>query len=62
MHYRVFSDEGIDEITIDYGNADNGWNMLGKYHLSSDSAKVVLTNQSTGKAVIGDAVRWVKAD
>jgi hypothetical protein len=36
--------------------------MLGRYYLSSDSAKVELTNQSSGRMVIGDAIRWVKAN
>lgn len=62
MHYKVYSDEGVEEITVDYDNAENGWNLLGKYRLTSDSARVVLTNQSTGRVVVGDAIRWVKAD
>jgi len=33
---------------------------MGRYYLSSDSAKVELTNQSTGRLVIGDAIKWVK--
>jgi hypothetical protein len=60
MHYKIYHDEGIEEITLDYENAEGGWNNLGSYYLSSDSAKVVLTNQSQGKIVIGDAIKWVK--
>jgi hypothetical protein len=59
MHYKIHHDEGIDEITVDYENADGGWNNLGRYYLS-DTAKVELTNQSQGNIVIGDAVRWVR--
>lgn len=62
MHYIVYHDEGIDEITVDFENAEPGWNNLGRYYLSPDSAKVELTNQSSGRIVIGDAVRWVKAE
>jgi hypothetical protein len=62
MHYKIYHDEGVDEITVDYQNAEAGWNMLGRYYISSDSAKVELTNQSSGRMVIGDAVRWVKAN
>jgi hypothetical protein len=60
MHYKIFHDEGVEEITVDYEKADGGWNNLGRYYLSPDTAKVILTNQSAGRIVIGDAVKWVK--
>jgi len=60
MHYKIYHDEGVEEITLDYENADGGWNNLGRYYLSPDTAKVILTNQSSGRIVIGDAVKWVK--
>jgi hypothetical protein len=60
MHFKIFHDEGVEEITLDYDKADGGWNNLGRYYLSSDTAKVILTNQSAGSSVIGDAVKWVR--
>jgi hypothetical protein len=60
MHYKIYHDEGEEEITLDYENAEGGWNNLGRYYLSPDTAKVVLTNQSSGRIVIGDAIKWVK--
>jgi hypothetical protein len=60
MHYKIHHDEGEEEITLDYQAADGGWNSLGRYHLSADTARVVLTNKSAGRIVIGDAVKWVK--
>ncbi len=60
LHYIVYYDEGVDDISIDYEHADGGWNNLGRFYLSHDSAKVVLTNKSTGRMVIGDAIKWVK--
>jgi hypothetical protein len=62
MHYKIYHDQGVDEIIVDYENAEAGWNMLGRYYLSSDSAKVELTNQSSGRMVIGDAIRWMKVN
>jgi len=59
MHYRIYHDEGMDEITLDYENAESGWNNLGRYYLRGDTAKVELTNQSAGRLVIGDAIKWV---
>lgn len=60
LHFKVYHDEGVDDISIDYMQADGGWNNLGRYYLSKDSAKVVLTNKSAGRIVIGDAIKWVK--
>jgi hypothetical protein len=59
MHYKVYHDEGVDDISIDYQHAEGGWNNLGRFYLSHDSAKVELTNKSSGRIVIGDAVKWV---
>jgi len=60
MHYKIYHDEGVEDISLDYENAEGGWNSLGRYYLSPDTAKVVLTNQSAGRLVIGDAIKWVK--
>jgi hypothetical protein len=60
MHYKIYHDDGVEEITLDYQSAGGGWNNLGRYYLSSDTARVVLTNKSTGRIVIGDAVKWVR--
>ncbi len=59
MHYKVYHDEGVDDISIDYQHAEGGWNNLGRFYLSHDSAKVILTNKSGGRIVIGDAIKWV---
>jgi hypothetical protein len=60
FHYKIYHDEGVEEITLDYENAEPGWNKLGTYYLSPDTVKVMLTNLSAGRAVIGDAIKWVK--
>jgi hypothetical protein len=62
LHYRIYHDEGTEDISIDFENADPGWNLLGRYYISSDSARVEMTNQSAGHVVIGDAVKWVRAN
>ena len=62
MHYKIYHDEGVDDITLDYQNADGGWNNLGRFYLSADTARVVLTNKSAGRIVIGDAIKWVEAE
>ena len=60
FHYRIYHDGGSEEISLEYENAENGWNKLGTYYLKADTAKVVLSNLSTGRAVIGDAIKWVR--
>jgi hypothetical protein len=62
MHYKIHHDEGVEEISIDFENAEAGWNSLGRYYISTDTAKVELTNQSSGRVVLGDAIRWVRAE
>ena len=62
FHYKVYHDDGADDITLEYSTADAEWNNLGRYYLSSDSAKVTLTNQSSGRLVLGDAIKWVRVE
>ena len=59
-HYTVTHDDGDDEIVINYESAENGWNLLGSYYLSPDSAHVKLSNLSRGRVVSADAIRWVR--
>jgi hypothetical protein len=59
FHFKVYHDDGVEEVTLDYENAEPGWNKLGTYYLSPDTVKVELTNKSEGRVIIGDAVKWV---
>lgn len=59
-HFTVFHDDGEDEVIIDVDKAEEGWNFLGTYYLSTGPAKVVLTNETDGKLVAADAVKWVR--
>lgn len=58
--FLVYHDDGVDEPIINLAEVENGWNFLGTYYFSADSAKVELTNNSEGRIVIADAVKWVK--
>ena len=62
MHYKIYHDEGVEEITVDFESADPEWNNLGRYYLSPDSARVELTNLTAGRIVLGDAIKWVKVN
>ena len=60
LHFNVEHDDGSEEVLVDWENAENGWNHLGSYYLSPDTTRVIMTNQSEGRTVTGDAIKWVK--
>lgn len=62
FHFKIYHDDGVEEITVDYENAEAEWNNIGRFYLSKDTAKVELSDQSSGRLVIGDAVKWVKVE
>jgi len=59
-HFSVYHDDGKEEVILGLKNIEYGWNHLGSYYLSPDSTKVELSNESPGRVVIADAVKWVK--
>ena len=60
LHFTVEHDDGSEDVILDWENAESGWNRLGSYYLSPDTARVIMTNQSEGRSVSGDAIKWVK--
>ncbi|MCU0644391.1 MAG: hypothetical protein MUC94_09015 [bacterium] len=60
LNFKIYHDDGADDAVLDAADAETGWNLLGSYYLSADTAKVELTNQSKGRLVFADAVKWVK--
>jgi hypothetical protein len=60
FQFFVYHDDGTEEVMLDYETADPGWNKLGSYYLSPDTVMVALSNKSTARMVVGDAVKWVK--
>lgn len=59
-HFIIHHGEGTDEALLDRDNAVKGWNFLGTYYFNRDTAKVELTNESKGRSVLADAIKWVK--
>jgi ABC-type transport system involved in multi-copper enzyme maturation permease subunit len=58
-HYTVYHDDGAENVQLEADSGD-GWTSLGVFYFSGGTAKVELTNQSKGRVVIADAVKWVK--
>ena len=59
-NFKVYHEDGIEEITMSDEELENGWNYLGTFFISSSTAKVELTNKSIGKMVFADAIKWVE--
>jgi len=60
FHFKVHHDDGIEEVALDAGEAEEGWTSLGTFYLSSDTTRVELTDESKARMVFADAVKWVK--
>ena len=59
-HYNISSSEGNEEVVFELNNPEDGWNRLGSFHLPADSVIVQLSNETDGRRVIADAVKWVR--
>ena len=49
-------------LEFDAAAAETGWNTLGEFDLPRGAARLLLSNRSSGRAVIADAVRWQPLD
>ena len=59
-NYRVYHDDGMEEVEVTVSNSNEGWLYLGEYYYSEGTSKVELSDVSNNEYVIGDAVKWVK--
>ncbi len=59
-NYSISSSEGSEDLKFELNNPEDGWNRLGSFLLPADSVSVRLTNQTDGRRVIADAVKWVR--
>ncbi|MFV0377694.1 MAG: hypothetical protein ACK5JD_10390 [Mangrovibacterium sp.] len=59
-HFTIHHDDGEETALVDMKSADEGWNHLGAFYFSPDTAVVDLTNENTGRVVIADAIKLVK--
>ncbi len=59
-HFIIHSDDGAEEQTLGIQSADEGWNLLGSFYFSTDTALIELTNKSEVKMVFADAVKLIE--
>ena len=61
-NFKIYHNDGIDDITLADEELEDGWNYIGTFYISPENAKAELTNKSVGKMVYADAIKWVKND
>ncbi|MFY9151785.1 MAG: hypothetical protein WAO52_07225 [Prolixibacteraceae bacterium] len=58
--YTIHSSEGNEVVQVDMKTAEDGWNSLGTFNFSGDTAKIELGNKSEAQVVVADAVKLVR--
>lgn len=59
-HFKIDYGEDTEDAYLNLRRADNGWEQLGVYFLSTDTLRVTLTNECRARSVTADAVKIVK--
>ena len=58
--FVIHHNNGTDEPLLSLDNNQAGWNHLGSYYFSPDTAVVELTNNSDSRVIVADAIKFVK--
>ncbi len=58
FHFVIHHDDGSREVTMEIDKFEPGWNMMGSFYFSKGDARVELTDESGGRIVYADAVKW----
>ncbi len=59
-NFTIYGDDGPEEAALDVQAAESGWNHLGSYYFSPDTAKIQLSNKTQLRMVFADAVKLVE--
>lgn len=59
-HFTIFADDGKEETALASQNAETGWNHLGTFSFTSDTARIELSNKSELKIIFADAIKLVE--
>ncbi len=54
----ALADGELREIAFDAAAAEQGWNDLGSFDLPKGPVQLLVSNRTTGDAVVADAIRW----
>lgn len=58
--YLIYHDDGKETTLLDLKTAEEGWNQLGSFYFSPDTAIIELTNKSEAQIVTADAIKLIK--
>lgn len=56
-HLTAEDSSGSHQLTFDAAAAEEGWNSLGELEMAAGEARVVLSDETDGRAVVADAIR-----
>ncbi|NQU51617.1 MAG: hypothetical protein HQ522_03665 [Bacteroidetes bacterium] len=58
-NFTIYGEDGPEAAALAAQNAEEGWNNIGSYYFSTDTAKIELSNKSELKYIFADAVKIV---
>lgn len=59
-NFIIHGEDGPEQAALDITGAETGWNHLGTYYFSPDTALIELTNKTQLRMVFADAVKLVE--
>jgi hypothetical protein len=59
-HYSIISGKDREDVEFILSNLVDGWNKIGSFSLPADTVIIELSNKTSGKRVIADAVKFVR--
>ena len=59
-HFRVHSEDGVEEVVIDLKDAQSGWNPIGTFRLAAGRNTIELSDRNDSVYVLADAVKWAR--
>jgi hypothetical protein len=60
-NYSVISSNGREDVEFALKDIVDGWNKIGSFDLPGDTVVIELSNKTSGKRVIADAVKFVRS-
>lgn len=60
FNYKIHHQDGIEELVLLDKDVENGWNYMGTFFITPETAIVDMTNKSRGTMISADAIKWVK--
>ncbi|GHT28982.1 xanthan lyase [Bacteroidia bacterium] len=59
-HFQIQNGKETESVALNVSKAGSGWEQIGVYYFSADTAIVTLTNEYKQRTVFADAVKFVK--